>query len=162
MALKRQKVDIFHTRIKRSTNITATYYDQYNPMTLIVNFEHTIPTNYYKPESQIIYAAYLDRVFIKEFYEKSTKIQIPDQDVNHLLEIFAHPHPGFRFVRSQLTPGNKIRITYQAKDPAYSDIVLHKIYWDAGTGVIQSAILGTVNALTGQVSGNLKSGTITA
>lgn len=158
--MRRMQEKIFHTRIKRTTNIANVRTDQYNPMTLIIDFDHTIPTNYFLPEPQVIYAAYVDRVFVKEFLEKSTKIQLGEQDVNHLLEIFAHPHGGFRFIRNSLVPGNKIRITYQALDPSQSDVKQHKIYWDAGSGTISTAILGTVDPVTGQVSGNLKSGKI--
>jgi hypothetical protein len=161
MALKRKKVHVFHTRIKRTTNIINVRYDDFNPMTLIVDFEHSIPANYYIPESQIVYAVYIDREFIKEFFEKTTKFQLAAIDTNHKLEIFAHPHGGFEFIRARQTPGNKIRISFEAKDPAVYDVAKHYIYWDQATGTYLTARMGEIDASTGIISGQyLRSGEI--
>jgi hypothetical protein len=115
-------------------------------MSLIVDFEHSIPVNYYQSENEIIYAIYLDREFVKEFLEKSTKFQVPTFDVNHVLEVFAHPHGGFKFEREPIVPGNKIKILFRAKDPNLRDVDFFDIYWDAGTGTYQTKIMGRIDA----------------
>lgn len=153
--------DINHTRIKRTTQILRVRKDPFKPMTLIVDFEHALPSNYYKSVSDIIYGLYLDREFIEEFLEKTATVQLISFDAISLLEVFAHPHPGFQFIRSRKTPGNKIVIRFRAKNPVLRDILKHRFYWDAATGTILEKRIGEQDALTGEASGiKIRSGRI--
>lgn len=151
--MKTKTVDLYHTRIKRTTTITAIRSDQYSPMTLIVDFLHSIPDNYYIREEEIIYAIYIDREFVKEFLEKSTKFQLQAFDVNHIVEVFAHPHGGFQFERSRLQPGNKLLMRFRAKDPSKRDVDLLYFYWDNATGTYLTKKMGQVNPSTLEISG---------
>jgi len=157
----KRNFSIFHTRINRSTTIVAVRKDLFNPNTFIVEFQHELPANYFKESVDTIFGLYLDRVFMREFKEKQVKVQLENTDVNQILEIFAHPHSGYEFIRSRLEPGNKIRIRFRAKNPNVKDVTKHKIFWDGGTGTYQTKIMGEVDAKTGEASGRyLKSGEI--
>lgn len=157
----KKEIDINHTRLNRTTNIVEISNDKYNPMSLVVEFEYTPPTNYYIEEQNLIYGLYLDRELIKEFREKLVKFQMPVMYVNSVLEIFVHPHGGFKFIRERLVPGNKIRIRFRAKEPVLNDIEKHYVYWDNVTGTYLTAIMGQIDADDGSVQGRyLKSGEI--
>lgn len=152
---------INHTRIEREVIIVDTYLDTYNHMNVIVDFEHSLPTDYFVDETEITFGLYLDREFIKEFHGNFVKVPIDNINVNYLLEIFAHPHEGFEFIRERLKPGNKISITFKARDPSKKDIKKHIVYWDNKTGSFITKSMGEVDAITGTVSGlNLRSGKI--
>ncbi len=154
-------ININHTYINRTTTIINISDDIYNPMTKIIDFEHSAVSGYFKEASEIIYGLYLDREFVREFFDKSTKVQLMSMDVNYTVEVFAHPHPGFQFIRSGESPGNKIRIVFRARKPEKSDIVKHSVYWDNQTTVLLEKKAGEVDAVTGQVNGaTLKSGAI--
>ncbi len=153
--------NINHTYINRTTTIINIRDDKYNPMTKVIDFEHNAIAGYFEGPSEIIYGVYLDREFVREFFDKSVKVQLLTMDVNHTVEIFAHPHPGFQFIRSSESPGNKIRIRFRARKPEKSDIVKHSVYWDNKTGSFLTKKAGEVDAVTGLVNGaTLKSGTI--
>lgn len=151
--------DIYHTRINRTTNIIEVQTDIFSHMSVIVSFEHNVITGYFQTSDQIIYGLYVDREFIKEFYGDQVKIQLEQMDTNHLVEIFAHPHGGFQFIRERLIPGNKIRIRFRARDPLIKDIAKHYIYYDNATGTYITKRMGEINAVTGEAIGALlKSG----
>jgi hypothetical protein len=129
-------------------------------MNIIVEFEHSLPVNYFTDESEITFGLYLDREFIKEFHGDFVKVPIDNVNVNYLVEVFAHPHEGFEFIRERLRPGNKILITFKARDPSKKDIKKHIVYWDNKTGYTTKA-MGEVDANLGSVSGlYLRSGKI--
>jgi hypothetical protein len=73
--------------------------------------------------------------------------------VNQQVEIFAHPHEGFEFIRNRLQPGNKIRIVFRARDPEVKDIERHDIYWDNATGTYLAKRMGSVDPTTGEATG---------
>lgn len=151
--------NINHTSIKRTTLIVEVSDDLYNPMTKIIDFEHSAVDGYFKEASQIIYGLYLDREFVREFFDKTVKIQLQSMDVSYGLEVFAHPHAGFQFVRASEVPGNKIRIRFRAKKSELADIMKHSVYHDGATGTYLEKKAGEVDAATGEVSGwMLKSG----
>jgi hypothetical protein len=153
--------NIFHTRIKRSTEIIKVRKDAFNPMTLIVDFVHELPEDYYLDEDNIVYGLYLDREFVMEFREKTVKVQIESFDVVNVLEVFAHPHSGFRFIRERLIDGNKIRIRFRARDPDKKDILKHIILWDNATGTYLTKAMGEIDATTGEAGGRyIKVGSI--
>lgn len=145
--------EINHTRIKREVTITATYTDTYNHMNIIAEFEFDPPSGYFIDESEISFGLYIDRTFIKEFHGRMVKVPIDSINVNYVLEIFAHPHEGFEFIRERIKPGNKIQMTFKARDPSKKDIKTHVIYWDNKTGTYLDKIMGEVDANTGDVSG---------
>ena len=152
---------INHTRIKREVTITKTYTDTYNHMNVIVEFEHSLPVDYFTDESEITFGLYLDREFVKEFHGNVVKVPIENIDVNYLVEIFAHPHEGFEFIRERLKPGNKILIVFKARDPSKKDIKKHIVYWDNKTGSYLTKTMGEVDAVSGVISGlYLRSGKI--
>jgi len=122
-------------------------------MNIIVEFEYTPPTGYFIDEEEIEFGLYVDRKFIKEFHGRMVKVPLDNINVNYVLEIFAHPHFGFEIIRERMKPGNKIRITFNARDPSKKDIKKHIVYWDNKTGTYLSKIMGEVDAVTGDVSG---------
>jgi hypothetical protein len=152
---------INHTRIERKVTITNTYVDIYNHMNIVIEFEHSLPINYFLDASEITFGLYLDREFMKEFHGDFVKVPLENIDVNYLVEVFAHPHEGFEFIREHLKPGNKILITFKARDPSKKDIKKHIVYWDNKTGSYLAKTMGEVDANTGTVSGlYLRSGKI--
>jgi len=159
--MQTKTINIYHTRLNRTTNILSVSRDKYNPMCLVAEFEYTPPANYYMREEDIIFGLYLDRELVKEFHEFLVKFQMPVMYVNSILEIFAHPHGGFKFIRERKVPGNKITIRFRAKEPIANDIEKHYVYWDNATGTFLTAIMGEIDAQDGSVKGRyLKSGEI--
>lgn len=153
--------DIYHTRLNRRTTIIKTAIDPFNPMNIILDFLYEPPTNYFRRSEDIVFGIYIDRVFIMDFRERKVKAQVQDLDVNQQIEIFAHPHEGFQFIRNRLQPGNKIRIVFRARDPDIKDIDRHDIYWDNATGTYLTKKMGIVDPLTGDIEGaKLFEGTI--
>jgi len=152
---------INHTRIKRETTVTNTYVDLYNHMNVVVEFEHSLPIDYFMDASEITYGLYLDREFVKEFHGNVVKVPIDNINVNYLVEVFAHPHEGFEFIRERVKPGNKILITFRARDPLKKDIKKHIVYWDNKTGSYLTKTMGEIDANNGTISGlYLRSGKI--
>lgn len=144
---------IKHTRLNRTTLITSTRKDEYNPMTVIIDYTYTMPDNYFVDEDDILFGVYVDREFIKEVVGRSTKVQLESIGVGSVIEIFAHPHAGFQFIRERQNPGNKIKMRFRAKDPSKRDVTKHNLYWDAGLGGAATIKIGEVDALTGKGSG---------
>ena len=154
--------NIRHTRLNREVDIINTEQDPFNPMVIVIDFEYDPPVNYFIREQDIIYGVYIDRVFIRDFKEKKIKVQLENINVNHIVEVFAHPHEGFEFIRARLEPGNKIRIRFRARDPNIKDIERHDIYWDNTTGSFLAKRMGSVDPDTGEVSGaKLVEGSVT-
>jgi hypothetical protein len=146
---------IKHTRLERTTVIINNRSDIFNPMTVLVDFTYEPPVGYYKRTEDIIFGVYIDKEFVEEVVGRLAKVQLKALDVVSVLEIFAHPHPGFQFIRERTVPGNKIIITFRAKDPTKRDIQKHNIYWDNGTGNYLAKRVGEIDALTGAGTGSL-------
>jgi hypothetical protein len=145
--------NINHTRLKAETTITSVRVDKYNPMGLIVEFEYTHPVGYFKEDQQISFGLYVDKEFVCEFYDRVIKVQLENLNVVQMVEIYAHPHPGYQFVFERQVPGNKIRLRFRAKDPSKTDIKNHYVYWDNKTGTYLTKKAGIIDPITGQVSG---------
>lgn len=148
-----KEVLIHHTRIKQSVNIVNVRNDEYNPMIMIVDFQYDLPVGYFKTIQETGFGVYVDREYVEEVFDKMAKVQVRSFDVVQKIEIYAHPHPGFMYSLQRQFPGNKIRIRFRARDPLVKDIEKHILYWDAGTGTYQTAIMGEIDALNGNVKG---------
>lgn len=146
-------VTIYHTRIKAETNITSVRVDKYNPNGLIVEFTHNLPTDFFKESQQTPFGLYIDKEFNCEFYDNMIKVQLENLNVVQMLEIYAHPHPGYKFNFERQVPGNKIRLRFRAKDPSKTDIKQHYVYWDNKTGTYLTKKAGVIDPVTGLVSG---------
>jgi len=149
--------NIFHTRIPGLTTILRIRIDQYNPMTIIVDFSHSLTTNYYKTAAETLYALYVDNKFVKEFTGEIVKVQMLSIDTISEVDIYAIPHSGFRPHQDPTDPeegtrldptipGNKIRIRFRAKDSGVFDVEAHHIQWDEGTGTFVTKEIGVINA----------------
>ena len=144
---------IHHTRLNRTVTVTNSRRDDYDPMSVLVDFTYSVPVGYFKEDSQIRFGLYLDREFVGEISGNLAKIQIHSFDVVHILEIYAHPHYGFMFPMNRQVPGNKIRIRFRGRDPNVKDISKYKILWDNKTGVYLTKVFGFVDAITKDISG---------
>ena len=146
---------VYHTRIKRETIITNVQRDKYNPVGLVIEFSWTGPINYYKDDQQMTFGLYMDKEFVEEFNDRMIKIQVANLNVVQTVEIYAHPHGGYQHLLTKTTPGNKIRARFRAKDPNKTDIKQHDVYWDNKTGTYLAKKAGTIDPLTGNVSGSV-------
>jgi hypothetical protein len=146
---------LYHTRLSRLVSIDKVFRDNSNIMSVLIKISHTRPVNYFKPVGEIVFAVYLDREFVLETYATLIRVSMKDFNVAHRLEVFVHPHPGFLFSFSRLSPGNKIKIKFRGRHPDLSDIERYKIYWDNNTGVYLSKVGGEVDAETRDISGHL-------
>jgi len=101
---------------------------------------------------ETIYALYLDRIFFKEHSGTNRiPVQLYGTDVPITIEVFALPYGGYRPVLSDLTSEqkNRLRVTWQARNPAGYDVSKHTVYWDRKTGVIINVPIAVVDAASG-------------
>ena len=151
--MARKNFTLNHTRIKREVVIIDCQPDDFNHMSVVIDFSYTLIADYFQTADEIIYGLYVDRQFVKEFIEEKVKVQLDDLNVNHLVEIYVHPHAGFRHTMNLLKPGNKIYVRFKARNPDRKYIKKHRVYWDNATGVYLTKTMGEIDSRTGVVSG---------
>lgn len=155
MSTKIEK-SIFHTAMPGKITILRTRVEQFNPMTVIIDFDHNLIAGYFKGPEETNFAVFLDKEFYKEFSGTTIKVQLQTLDATHVVDIFALPHGGFRFDLDNIVPGNKIRIVFRSKTPDFFDVVAHHVQWDEGTGTFIIKEMGIIDARTGEIiSGHL-------
>lgn len=155
---------IFHTAMPGQVTPLRTRVDKFNPMTVIMDFDHNLPANYFESINETVFALYIDKEFEREFSGQTVKAQLKSVDAVSELDVFALPHSGFRLDLTKTQPGNKIRIKFRSRDPDLFDVVAHHIQWDDATGTFLTKEMGVIDARTGKLlSGHvLKSSRIVA
>jgi len=146
-----KEVSIFHTRLTAKAQPLRTDLDPFNPMTVIIDFDHNLPLNYFQEEDDIYYAIFVDNEFDKEFKGKSVKVQLLSQNAVSNVDIFALPHSGFRPDLDAEVPGNKIRLRFRGRNPFVFDVVAHHIQFDNGTGTFIEEEMGVITSKTGKL-----------
>ncbi len=146
-----KEITFCHTRLIGETIPLRAGFDKFNPNVVILDFSYDLVTGYFKTKPEIFYAAFVDREFSHEFQGESTKVQLLSQNAVVEVDIFAIPHSGYIPVLTEVTPGNKIRLTFRAKDPAVFDVVAHHIQWDDATGTFLEKEMGIIDSVTGDL-----------
>jgi len=155
MAITVEK-SIFTTCLCGKTTPLRTRVDKFNPMTVIIDFDHNLPAGYFELPEETVFAVYIDNEFDHEFSGTTTKIQLQSLDAVSDVDIFALPHSGFRLSLDRETPGNKIRIKFRGKNPDFFDVEAHHIQWDEGSGTFIIKEMGVIDARTGDlISGHI-------
>jgi len=107
--------------------------------------------------NELVYALYLDRIFISEHIGTNRiPVQLYGMSVPIVIEVFALPYGGYRPTLDALAAENKNRmmVTWQARNPDNYDVEKHTVYWDNATGTIINTPIAVVDAETGVGGGD--------
>lgn len=143
---------VVHSRFDSAVNIIRVAKSNAIFRGVVVEFEPKDLTAAGIGINDVIYALYLDRIFIKEHSGTNRiPVQLYGMSVPIVIEVYALPYGGYRPSLNDLTSEhkNRLKVTWQARNPDTYDVDKHTVYWDNKTGTIIDRPIAVIDAATG-------------